>query len=90
VLVTCARRTPGANVGRRVTSRRGGVLSLTTVVDADRIVVLDGGRVVAAGNRAELLQSSPRYRAPVTRRLLVAGGSQGIPGVVDTIPRKMK
>jgi ATP-binding cassette subfamily B protein len=35
---------------------------LSTVVQADRIVVLDGGRLVAEGNHAELLERSPLYR----------------------------
>ena len=45
---------------------------LSTVVDSDRIVVLDGGRVVAAGNHTELLESSPLYRELATHQLLVA------------------
>ncbi|MGZ8177524.1 ABC transporter ATP-binding protein [Williamsia sp. SKLECPSW1] len=35
---------------------------LSTVVDADRIVVLQDGRLVAEGTHAELLDSSPLYR----------------------------
>lgn len=35
---------------------------LSTVVRADRIVVLDGGRLVAEGNHAELVERSPLYR----------------------------
>ncbi|GGN63910.1 ABC transporter [Actinoplanes lobatus] len=34
----------------------------STVRDADQIVVLDGGRVVAVGDHADLLVSSPYYR----------------------------
>jgi ATP-binding cassette, subfamily B, bacterial len=34
---------------------------LATVLKADRIVVLEAGRVVAVGNHAQLMQSSPLY-----------------------------
>jgi ABC-type multidrug transport system fused ATPase/permease subunit len=45
---------------------------LSTVVDADQIVVLDAGRVVAAGRHDELLETSPLYRELATNQLLVA------------------
>ncbi len=35
---------------------------LSTIESADRIVVLDGGRVAEAGSHSELLESSGRYR----------------------------
>ena len=35
---------------------------ISTVLNADKIVVLDEGRVVAEGNHAELLRTSPIYR----------------------------
>jgi ATP-binding cassette subfamily C protein CydD len=35
---------------------------LRTVREADRIIVLDDGRIVQTGTHAELLQSSPLYR----------------------------
>ncbi|PMR68561.1 ABC transporter transmembrane domain-containing protein [Halomonas heilongjiangensis] len=35
---------------------------LATVVAADRLLVLDGGRLVAAGRHSELLETSPLYR----------------------------
>ncbi|GLY24375.1 ABC transporter ATP-binding protein [Micromonospora sp. NBRC 101691] len=45
---------------------------LSTVVDSDQIVVLDGGRVVAAGTHDELTGSSPLYRELATHQLLVS------------------
>ncbi len=44
---------------------------LSTVVDSDRIVVLDGGRVVASGTHGELLETSPLYRELAAAQLLV-------------------
>jgi ATP-binding cassette subfamily B protein len=44
---------------------------LSTVLDSDAIVVLDGGRVVATGTHAELLDVSPLYRELATAQLLV-------------------
>src|SRR5436305_3635892 len=45
---------------------------LSTVVDADQIVVLDAGRVGAVGRHDELTQTSPLYRELATHQLLVA------------------
>jgi ATP-binding cassette subfamily B protein len=45
---------------------------LSTVVDADRIVVLERGRVAGIGRHAELLQSCETYR-----RLVEAQASVG-------------
>ncbi|MEV4515969.1 ABC transporter ATP-binding protein [Dactylosporangium sp. NPDC049525] len=45
---------------------------LSTVVDADQIVVMEGGRVVAVGRHADLLDSSDLYRELATNQLLVA------------------
>ncbi len=44
---------------------------LSTVIDSDEIVVLDGGRVVATGPHHELLDTSPLYRELATHQLLV-------------------
>jgi ABC-type multidrug transport system fused ATPase/permease subunit len=44
---------------------------LSTVVDADQIVVLDGGRVVATGRHDELTDTSPLYRELAAHQLLV-------------------
>ncbi len=44
---------------------------LSTVLDSDQIVVLDGGRVVARGTHAELVESSPLYRELAAAQLLV-------------------
>jgi ABC-type multidrug transport system fused ATPase/permease subunit len=44
---------------------------LSTVVDADQIVVLDHGRVVGTGRHDELVDSSPLYRELAASQLLV-------------------
>ena len=43
---------------------------LSTVTDADQIIVIEGGRVAATGTHAELLVSSPIYRDLASRQLL--------------------
>ena len=45
---------------------------LSTVVDSDLIVVIEAGRVVAAGPHRELLDASPLYRELATHQLLVS------------------
>ena len=49
------RETSGAT--RIVVAQRVG-----TIMDADRIIVLEGGRVVGEGTHAELMESCPLYR----------------------------
>ncbi|MGC5222365.1 ABC transporter ATP-binding protein [Micromonospora sp. DT81.3] len=44
---------------------------LSTVVDSDRIVVLDRGRVVGQGTHSELVESTPLYRDLARHQLLV-------------------
>lgn len=44
---------------------------LSTVVDSDRIVVVDGGRVVGVGTHSELVESTPLYRDLAKHQLLV-------------------
>ncbi len=45
---------------------------LSTVVDADQIVVLEDGRVRAVGRHDQLLRTDPLYRELAARQLLVA------------------
>lgn len=45
---------------------------LATVVDSDKIVVLDDGRVVGEGTHEELIESTPLYRDLAAHQLLVA------------------
>ena len=42
---------------------------VSTVIDADRIIVLDDGRVVGMGTHTELLQSNPVYREIVESQI---------------------
>ena len=45
---------------------------LATVVDADLIVVMDAGRIIARGTHAELLSTCPTYQALVRTQLTAA------------------
>ena len=40
---------------------------LSTITDADRIFVIDGGRVAASGTHAQLLKDSELYREMLAR-----------------------
>ncbi|GLI28335.1 multidrug ABC transporter ATP-binding protein [Agromyces rhizosphaerae] len=42
---------------------------VSTIVDADQILVLDAGRIVARGTHAELLETSPTYQEIVESQL---------------------
>ena len=44
---------------------------LSTVVDSDKIIVLDDGRVIGQGTHAELVESVPLYRELAQHQLLV-------------------
>ena len=44
---------------------------LSTVVDSDLIIVLDGGRVVGQGTHEELVKAVPLYRELAQHQLLV-------------------
>ena len=50
---------------------------LSTVVEADVVVVVDNGQVAARGTHDELIQSSDLYRALVSKQLVAIGGSGG-------------
>jgi ABC-type multidrug transport system fused ATPase/permease subunit len=56
---------------------------LSTVRDADRILVLDGGRIAAQGRHDELLRTSPLYKKMCAR--LSVGRSLDEPETVDEI-----
>ncbi len=58
---------------------------LSTVRDADRILVLDGGRIVAEGRHEELLKTSLLYRRMCAR--LSVGKSLDDPETVDELLR---
>ena len=51
---------------------------LSTVAHADRILVLDDGRIVEIGTHAELLSASGRYRHMVHMQLAPDLGGRGL------------
>ncbi|MEF9909337.1 ABC transporter ATP-binding protein [Streptomyces sp. NPDC017201] len=56
---------------------------------ADRVVLLDGDTVVAAGTHRELLRDEPRYRAVVTRETEDEGGAKdGVTATEDLPPAR--
>jgi ABC-type multidrug transport system fused ATPase/permease subunit len=61
---------------------------LSTVRDADQILVLDGGRIVAKGRHEELLQASQLYRRMCAR--LSVGKSLDEPETVDELMQAAK
>ncbi|MCL2317053.1 MAG: ABC transporter ATP-binding protein/permease [Actinomycetia bacterium] len=62
-----------ARIAERLPAARAGRTTILTTVSplwlrhADRVVLLEDGRVVAAGTHAELMASDPAYRAVVVR-----------------------
>src|SRR5690606_26970535 len=44
---------------------------VSSIVDADQILVLDDGRIIASGTRRQLLESSDTYREIVSTQLRV-------------------
>jgi ABC-type multidrug transport system fused ATPase/permease subunit len=64
-----------ARIAERVAALRSGLTTLVCTVSplwlhhADRVVLLDGGRVVADGRHDELLAGDTAYRSVVARNL---------------------
>jgi ATP-binding cassette subfamily B protein len=53
---------------------------ISTVLTADKIVVIDKGQIAAQGSHAELLQSSPIYQEIYESQLGGGGGAENPPG----------
>ncbi len=64
-----------ARIAQRVAAHRRGRTTIVTTVSplwlhhADRVVLLGAGEVIASGTHSELVETSPAYRAVVTRDL---------------------
>ncbi len=56
---------------------------LSTVIDADEILVLDGGQIIERGRHAELLAAGGAYAALWTRQ---QDASQGVVPVAEAVP----
>jgi ABC-type multidrug transport system fused ATPase/permease subunit len=52
---------------------------LSTIVDADRVVVIEGGRITASGRHEDLLRESDHYRALIQTQLVADGGQGDAP-----------
>jgi ATP-binding cassette subfamily B multidrug efflux pump len=57
---------------------------ISTVLKADKIVVLDRGRVVAQGTHQELMQSSPIYQEIYDSQLGNGAGSLALPSLAES------
>jgi len=68
-----------ASLARLLRGRTSIVIAhrLSTVAHADKIVVLEAGRVVEQGTHAQLMQASGRYRRMVERQLTAAAVPAG-------------
>ena len=56
---------------------------LSTIAHADRILVLENGRIVEQGRHAELMQGSGRYRQMVDLQ------TSPPPPVVESVPQEV-
>jgi ATP-binding cassette subfamily B protein/ATP-binding cassette subfamily C protein len=52
---------------------------LSTIVDADRVIVVEGGRITDCGRHEELLNKSAQYRELIKTQLVSDGAEAGQP-----------